>query len=305
MRNLNEDNITRAVIAMHAQAKDARVQALMTSLVQHLHAFAREVDLTEEEWFKGIQFLTEVGHITTDVRQEFILLSDTLGLSMLVTALNNKKPQGCTEATVFGPFHVEGSPHVPLGGDVANGAEGEPCYVRGSVVGTDGQPVANAELQVWQADAAGNYDVQYAHAGGEHEHRARATLNADANGDFHFKTIRAEAYPIPHDGPVGKMLEALGRHPWRPAHLHFMISAPGFERLITHVFRNGDRYLDSDAVFGVRSSLIADWIEHPPGATPDGGTSAVPFYTLDFRFVLNPVAAPAAARAAIARKVSA
>ncbi|RYF77756.1 MAG: hydroxyquinol 1,2-dioxygenase [Comamonadaceae bacterium] len=305
MRNLNEDNITRAVIAMHAQAKDARVQALMTSLVQHLHAFAREIELTEEEWFKGIQFLTDVGHITTDVRQEFILLSDTLGLSMLVTALNNKKPQGCTEATVFGPFHVEGSPHLPLGGDVANGAEGEPCYVRGSIVGIDGQPVPHAELQVWQADAAGNYDVQYAQAGGEHEHRARATLNADAHGDFHFKTIRAEAYPIPHDGPVGKMLEALGRHPWRPAHLHFMISAPGFERLITHVFRNGDRYLDSDAVFGVRSSLIADWIEHPPGATPDGGTSAVPFYTLGFRFVLNPVATPTAPRTADARKVSA
>ncbi len=309
MRNLNEDNITRAVIAMHANAKDARVQALMTSLVQHIHSFAREVELTEEEWFKGIQFLTDVGHITTDVRQEFILLSDTLGLSMLVTALNNKKPQGCTEATVFGPFHVEGSPHVPLGGDVANGAEGEPCFVRGSVVGIDGQPVPNAELQVWQADAAGNYDVQYARENGEHEHRARATLNADANGDFHFKSIRAEAYPIPHDGPVGKMLEALGRHPWRPAHLHFMITAPGFERLITHVFRNGDRYLDSDAVFGVRSSLIADWIEQAPGATPDGGTSAVPFYTLDFRFVLNPVAAPVAARATntatTARKVSA
>ena len=306
MRNLNEDNITRAVIAMHAQAKDARVQALMTSLVQHLHAFAREVELTEEEWFKGIQFLTDVGHITTEVRQEFILLSDTLGLSMLVTALNNKKPQGCTEATVFGPFHVEGSPQVPLGGDVANGAEGEPCYVRGSIVGTDGQPVPHAELQVWQADAAGNYDVQYARENGEHEHRARATLHADAHGDFHFKTIRAEAYPIPHDGPVGKMLEALGRHPWRPAHLHFMISAPGFERLITHVFRNGDRYLDSDAVFGVRSSLIADWIEHPPGATPDGGTSAVPFYTLDFRFVLHPVAAPTVARATTTtRKASA
>jgi len=305
VRNLNEDNITRAVIAMHANAKDARVLALMTSLVQHLHSFAREVELTEEEWFKGIRFLTDVGHITTDVRQEFILLSDTLGLSMLVTALNNKKPQGCTEATVFGPFHVEGSPHVPLGGDVANGAEGEPCFVRGSVVGTDGQPVANAELQVWQADAAGNYDVQYAREGAEHEHRARATLNADAHGDFHFKTIRAEAYPIPHDGPVGQMLEALGRHPWRPAHLHFMITAPGFERLITHVFRNGDRYLDSDAVFGVRSSLIADWIEHAPGATPDGGASAVPFYTLDFRFVLNPVAAPLAARATHGRKVPA
>lgn len=291
MQNLNEDNITRAVIATHAGAKSARLREVMTSLVQHLHSFAREVELTEEEWFTGIRFLTECGRITTDKRQEFILLSDTLGLSMLVTALNNQKPQGCTEATVFGPFHVENSPRVPLGGDVANGAKGEPCYVRGSVVDPQGRAIPRAELQVWQADAAGKYDVQYAAAaGGEQEHRARATLNADARGAFHFKTIRAEAYPIPHDGPVGKMLEALGRHPWRPAHLHFMITAPGFERLITHVFRNGDKYLDSDAVFGVRSSLVADWVEHAPGVAPDGSRSELPFHTLDFRFVLNPKA---------------
>jgi hydroxyquinol 1,2-dioxygenase len=184
---------------------------------------------------------------------------------------------------VFGPFHVEGSPEYPLGADVANGARGEPCYVHGRVLAPDGSPVPNAELQVWQADADGLYDVQYK---GEHEHRARGTLHADAEGRFHFKSIRAEAYPIPHDGPVGRMLDALGRHPWRPAHLHFMITAPGFQRLITHVFRNGDPYLDSDAVFGVRRSLIADWVEHPPGRTPDGGTCEVPFYTLDFDFVL-------------------
>jgi hydroxyquinol 1,2-dioxygenase len=285
MRNLDEDNITRAVICMHASAGNVRLREVMTSLVQNLHAFARDVNLTEEEWLKGIQFLTEVGHITSATRQEFILLSDTLGLSMLVTALNNKKPKGCTESTVFGPFHVEGAPHVELGSDVANGAKGEPCYVRGTVTGLDGHPVPNAELQVWQADAAGNYDVQYK----DDEHRARAVLNADVHGCFHFKTIRAEAYPIPHDGPVGKMLNCLGRHPWRPAHLHFMITAPGYERLITHVFRNGDQYLDSDAVFGVRSSLIADWVEHPAGLTPDGLQSEVPFYTLDFQFVLNPV----------------
>lgn len=289
MRNLDEDNITRAVIGMHADAANPRLREIMTGLVQHLHAFARDVALTEDEWFEGIRFLTEVGHITNGTRQEFILLSDTLGLSMLVTALNNKKPKGCTEATVFGPFHVEDSPRVELGGDVANGAPGEPCYVRGTVVGLDGRPVPNAELQVWQADEAGFYDVQY---GDGAPQRARATLQADEQGGFHFKTIRAEAYPIPHDGPVGRLLEALGRHPWRPAHLHFMIIAPGYERLITHVFRNGDRYLDSDAVFGVRSSLIADWIEHPPGPAPDGSRSEVPFYTLDFRFVLNP--APAA-----------
>jgi len=288
---MDEDNITRAVIGMHASSGNPRLRVLMTSLVQHLHAFAREVELTEDEWFRGIQFLTQVGHITTATRQEFILLSDTLGLSTLVTALNNKKPQGCTEATVFGPFHVEDSPRVELGGDVANGAQGEPCFVSGTVVDPDGRSVPHAELQVWQADAAGNYDVQY---GADEPHRARATLNADERGAFYFKSIRAESYPIPHDGPVGQMLEALGRHPWRPAHLHFMVTAPGFERLITHVFRNGDQYLDSDAVFGVRSSLIADWDEHPPGHAPDGTVSAVPFYTLNFRFVLNPASAAAA-----------
>lgn len=286
LRNLDEDNITRAVIGTHAGAASARLRELMTSLIQHLHAFARETRLTEAEWMQGIEFLTEVGHITTDKRQEFILLSDTLGLSMLVTALNHRKPEGCTEATVFGPFHVEDSPRVELGGDVANGAQGEPCFVRGTICGPDGRPLPHAELQVWQADAAGRYDVQY---GDDAPHRARATLTADAAGHFHFRTVRAEAYPIPHDGPVGRMLDALGRHPWRPAHLHFMITAPGHERLITHVFRNGDRYLDSDAVFGVRSSLVADWVEHAPGTTPDGARSDVPFYTLDFRFVLNPV----------------
>jgi hydroxyquinol 1,2-dioxygenase len=284
MRNLDEDTITQAVLARHTGAQNARLREVMTSLVQHLHAFARDIHLTEAEWFEGIKFLTDVGHITDDKRQEFILLSDTLGLSMLVTAQNNKKPPEATESTVFGPFHVENSPHYELGDDVSNGARGEPCYVRGRIMGIDGQPVPNAELQVWQADADGMYDVQYT---GRDEHRARGTLHADDEGRFHFKSIRAEAYPIPHDGPVGRMLKALGRHPWRPAHLHFMITAPGYERLITHVFRDGDQYLDSDAVFGVRRSLIADWVEHAPGTTPDGQVSEVPFYTLDFDFVLN------------------
>jgi len=288
MRNIDEDTITQAVIARHAQATDARLRDIMTSLVQHLHAFAREVQLTEAEWFEGIRFLTDAGHITDDKRQEFILLSDTLGLSTLVTALNNRRPKGCTEATVFGPFHVEGAPHYEHGADVAHGAKGEPAYVRGRVVDRQGRAIAGAEIQVWQADEDGRYDVQYP---GLQEHRARGVLESGADGGFHFRSIVANSYPIPHDGPVGRMLAALGRHPWRPAHLHFMISAPGYQRLITHVFRNGDRYLDSDAVFGVRSSLVADWLRHGPGRAPDGTTSEVPFYTLDFDFVLEPTAA--------------
>jgi hydroxyquinol 1,2-dioxygenase len=274
MRNLTQDNITQAVIARLADTPDPRLKEIMTSLVQHLHAFARDVKLTEAEWFQGIEFLTRVGHITDDKRQEFILLSDTLGLSMLTVAMNNDKPAGCTESTVFGPFYVEGAPAFDLGGDVAQGAAGVPCEVRGCVRGLDGEAVAHAEIHVWQADAEGKYDVQRP----DHGHQARGILQADREGRYHFRSILAEAYPIPDDGPVGDMLEATKRHPWRPAHLHFMIKAPGYETLITHVFRDGDAYLDSDAVFGVRQSLIADWVRQPDGR-----------YLVEYDFVLNPV----------------
>ena len=284
MRNIDEDNITQAVIARHAAARDARAREVMTSLVQHLHAFAREVKLSEAEWAEGIRFLTDCGRLCSEARQEFGLLSDTLGLSMLVTAMNQRKPKGCTESTVVGPFHVEGVPRVEQGDDVGHGVKGVPCYVRGQVRALDGTPIAGAEVQVWQCAANGLHDVQHR---GLPEHRARGVLASGSNGSFEFKSIVPEPYPVPHDGPVGRMLQALGRDPWRPAHLHFMISAPGYERLVTHVFRKGDRYLDSDAVFGVRSSLVADWVHHAPGPTPDGHTSAEPFTTLNFAFVLN------------------
>ena len=274
MRNLNQDTITQAVLARFAATPDERLKEIMTSLVQHLHAFAREVKLTEAEWFKGIEFLTAVGRKTDDKRQEFILLSDTLGLSMLTVAMNNDKPPGCTEATVFGPFHVEGAPHFEHGEDVANGAPGQPCEVRGTVRGIGGEPVPGAVIEVWQADAEGKYDVQRE---GLQGHRARGVLESGSNGEYRFKSILAEAYPIPDDGPVGDMLRATRRHPWRPAHLHFMIKAPGYETLITHVFRNGDRYLDSDAVFGVRESLVADWVRQADGS-----------YLVEYDFVLNP-----------------
>ncbi len=275
MRNLNQDTITQAVLARLATTTDPRLKEIMTSLVQHLHAFAREVKLTEAEWLQGIEFLTATGQMCDNKRQEFILLSDTLGLSMLTVAMNNDKPLGCTEPTVFGPFFLEEAPRFKLGDDVANGAKGEPCMVRGTVKSLDGTPVPNALINVWQADADGNYDVQYTHLA---HPQARGILNADAEGKFHFRTILAEAYPIPSDGPVGKMLAATKNHPWRPAHLHFMIEAPGYERLITHVFRDHDQYLDSDVVFGVRSSLIADWVKLPDGT-----------YSLEFDFVLNPL----------------
>ncbi len=275
MRNLNQDTITQAVIARFAQTPEPRLKEVVTNLVQHLHAFARETRLTEAEWAQGIEFLTATGQKCDGQRQEFILLSDVLGLSMLTVAMNNDKPLGCTEATVVGPFHVEGAPHYALGADVANGAVGQPCLVRGRVLGLGGETVPNAVIEVWQADAEGKYDVQYADLA---EPRARGVLRSDAAGGFHFRSIVAEPYPIPHDGPVGELLKATLRHPWRPAHLHFMIQADGYETLTTHVFRHGDPYLDSDAVFGVRESLVADWVQQPDGQ-----------FSLDFDFVLNPL----------------
>jgi hydroxyquinol 1,2-dioxygenase len=262
---------------------------VMTSLVQHLHSFARDVKLTENEWRYAIDFLTDVGHITDEKRQEFVLLSDTLGLSMLVTTQNNRKPVECTEATVLGPFFVTGAPEYRNGDDISNGAAGLPCFVTGSVRGLSGEPVAGASLEVWQSDEDGYYDVQYGDPQDANvAYQARGRLQTLPDGRFHFRSILAEAYPIPHDGPVGRMLDALGRHPWRPAHLHFWIKAPGYEPLITHVFRNGDQYLDSDAVFGVRSTLIVDWAQHPPGVAPDGTAMDTAFNTLNYDFVLNP-----------------
>lgn len=274
MRNLNEDNITQAVIARFANTPDPRLKEIVTSLVQHLHSFAREVRLTEDEWFKGIEFLTKSGHITDEKRQEFILLSDVLGLSMLTVALNNKKPPGCTESTVFGPFHVDNAPHYDLGADIANGAKGIPCMVRGHVRNIEGNPIPGAELDVWQSDENGKYDVQYQDLD---QAQGRGIFKADHSGAYYFKSILAEPYPIPHDGPVGDLLTATKRHPWRPAHLHFLVKAPGYETLITHVFRSEDPYLDSDAVFGVRKSLIADWVRQEDGT-----------YLVEYDFVLNP-----------------
>jgi hydroxyquinol 1,2-dioxygenase len=275
LRNLTQDNITQAVIAQLAQTPDARLREVLTSLVQHLHAFARDVQLGEAEWLQGIRFLTEVGHTTTATRQEFVLLSDTLGLSMLTAAMNNDKPPGCTEATVLGPCHGEGAPHGENRADLANGARGEPCLVRGRVLGLQGEAVADAAIDVWQADANGNSDAQSAEPA---RHQPRGVARSGPDGRFELRTVLAQSSPIPHDGPVGALLRATGRHPWRPAHLHFRIAVPGYAPLATHVFRNGDPYLDSDAVFGVRESLVADWKR-----LSDGG------YLLEYDFVLNPL----------------
>ena len=286
MRNIDEHTITAAVLESMAGSQDARLKQVLSALVRHLHDFAREVRLTEAEWMAGIEFLTATGQKCDDKRQEFILLSDTLGLSILTVAQNHPTSPQATEATVFGPFHVQGAPHFALGDDISGGAKGEPLFVQATVRGPDGAPVADAEGDVWQADADGLYDVQRPELAGA---QARGVLRTDAEGNLRFRSVLPVAYPIPTDGPVGRMLGATGRHPWRPAHVHFMIQAPGYQTLITHVFRDGDEYLDSDAVFGVRSSLIGDFQRHEPGRAPDGNAHLAPFYTLNFDFVLEPV----------------
>ena len=283
MRSIDHHTITPAVVDAMAGTRDERLKEVMTSLVAHLHDFAREVRLTEAEWLAAIRFLRAAGDITDDKRQEFILLSDALGLSTLVTALNDAWPPACTPSTVLGPFFVDGAPEYDHGGDIANGARGEPCYVSGQVRALGGAPIAGASIDVWQSDDEGYYDVQRADVA---QPQARGRLLSGADGRYAFRTILAEAYPIPHDGPVGRLLAALGRHPWRPAHLHFMIDAPGYRKLITQVFRAGGRFLDSDAVFGVRPALIADWVRHGPGRAPHGTHSPLPFHTLQFDFVL-------------------
>ena len=289
MRNINEHTITEAVLARMADCPDARLKTILNALVTHLHDFAREVKLTEAEWMRGIEFLTATGQQCTDKRQEFILLSDTLGLSTLTVAMNHATSPQATEATVFGPFHVPGAPELPLGADISGGAKGEPLFVTATVRGVNGEPVAHAQVDVWEADAEGFYDLQRTDLANV---QGRAVLRTDQEGRLFFKGVLPVAYPIPTDGPVGDMLEATSRHPWRPAHVHFMIEAPGYQTLITHVFVDGDRYLDSDAVFGVRSSLIGDFQRHADGTAPDGSSKATPFHTLRFDFVLEPAIAP-------------
>jgi len=241
--------------------------------------------LTEEEWKRAIDFLTAVGHLTDDRRQEFILLSDVLGASMQTITINNEAYADATEATVFGPFFREGSPDVGLGGDVAGGAPGEPCWVEGTVTDTDGRPVAGARIEVWEADADGRYDVQY----DDDRVTGRGHLHTDNRGGYRLWAVTPTPYPIPDDGPVGDLLRATARSPMRASHLHLMVEADGLRTLVTHVFPRGDAYLDSDSVFGVRESLVVDVHQQiPTTPTPDGREVAGPWARIEVDLVLAP-----------------
>ena len=281
-----EANSAEVVISRIAADTDPRLRQIVSVLVKHLHAAVKELEPSQEEWLQAIQFLTATGHKSDDWRQEFILLSDIMGVSMLVDAINNRKPSGASESTVLGPFHIDGAPELEMGADICLDQKGEPMLVRGRILDIKGNPIAAAKIDVWQANDEGFYDVQQ--QGIQPEFNLRGVFRTGSNGAYWFRGVKPRYYPIPADGPVGQMLQALGRHPYRPAHLHYIITANGFAPLTTHIFDPDDKYIHSDAVFGVKQSLMAkfDWIDQPQAIADADMTT--PFYLVEHDFVLAP-----------------
>jgi catechol 1,2-dioxygenase len=285
MRHVAEDSLTDAVVATLAEDAEPRFREIMTALIRHLHGFAREVELSKEEWLAAIEFLYETGRKTTRTRNEFILLSDTLGLSSLVDMTSSRGDDGATEASVLGPFYLDGAPMIENGGDLIRGNAGEPGVVSGRVTATDGAPIAGALLDVWQNAANGLYSTEDPD---QPDDNLRARLRTDAEGRYRFTTIRPVPYTVPEDGPAGAMLRAMGRHPWRPAHIHFRVSAPGCRELITELYPDDDRYIDEDAVFGVRKSLAVPFTRNDSAEEAARYNLTAPFFELRYNFVLRP-----------------
>jgi len=284
MREFDEKSITAAVLARMDQCEDPRFKQVMSSLITHLHDFVREVKLTEAEWINAIMFLTDTGKTCTDKRQEFILLSDTLGVSILVITINNPASNGTSDSTVLGPYYWEGAPELPWGANLAVDVKGEPAFYSGRVLSSDGTPIAGALLDIWSGDGEGTYDMQMP---GDVGMKARGRIRTDAQGRYSFRSIKPEYYPVPTDGPVGRMLNKMGRHPMRPGHIHMIVSAPGHHPITTHLFAAGSQYIDSDAVFGVKESLVTAFAKHAAGKAPDGTTIDVPYYTVNYDFRLR------------------
>jgi hydroxyquinol 1,2-dioxygenase len=282
---VTEDNITDLAVERWATAKDPRLAELMTAFVRHLHDFAREVRLTEAEWMAAMQWLTATGQISNEKREEFILASDVLGLSMLVVQMNHRLDPQATPATVLGPFHIDGSPEFDYAGDMSDGLPGTPLYLHGTVRDLAGNPVAGGVLDVWQADNDGAYEVQIPDVD---EARLRAKYTTREDGSYCIRTIAPLGYTIPMDGPVGDLIGRTEISHFRPAHIHFLINVPGYEPLITHLFREGSQYLDIDVVFGTKQELVVRFDEREAGPTPDGGTSEVPWVEARYDFVLQP-----------------
>jgi hydroxyquinol 1,2-dioxygenase len=288
MTYVTEENLTDLAIERWSQIPDPRLRQVMTALVKHLHAFVREVEPTGKEWFTAIDWLTRTGQLSNDKRQEFILSSDVLGVSMLVDAINNRLATDATPSTVEGPFHIHDSPEVALGGNMAAGAPGEPCFVTGTVRGVGGEPVAGAELDVWQTDGEGLYEAQRNVDGAW----MRAVYRTGGDGRYAIRTVAPIGYTIPMDGTVGELMERTQISHMRPAHIHFEVRAPGYKPVTTHLFRRGDQYIESDVVFGVKEPLIVDFQDRPAGEAPNGERLETPFCEVRYDFVLQK--APAA-----------
>ncbi|WP_439031554.1 dioxygenase [Gordonia terrae] len=284
MAFVSEENITDLALERWATSHSPRMAELMTTLVRHIHDYAREVELTSDEWVTAIEWLTEVGQISDDKRQEFILASDVVGLSMLVVQLNNRFDDTATPATVLGPFHIDGSPPAPYGFDMSDGIEGTPLFVTGRVIDTEGTPIPGAILDVWQADATGTYEAQIPDID---EARLRAKYAATDDGTYCVRTIAPLGYTIPMDGPVGMLMRNTDISEYRPAHIHFMFDEPGHRKLITHLFQHGTDYLDTDVVFGVKDELIVEFSPHSAGKAPDGTHLDRPFLVAHHDFVLQ------------------
>jgi hydroxyquinol 1,2-dioxygenase len=290
MTYVTEQNLTDIAIERWKQIPDPRLRQVMSSLIRHLHAFVRNVEPTEAEWFAAIDWLTRTGKMCTDKRQEFILASDVLGVSMLVDAINHRLPTGATPTTVTGPFHIEDSPQLATGADMAGGAPGEPLFISGIVRGLDGTPIADAALDVWQTDGDGLYEAQRQVAGPW----LRAIYRTGPDGAYSIRTVAPVGYTIPMDGTVGELMKRTTISHMRPAHVHFLVEAPGYERIVTHLFKNGDPWIETDVVYGVKKELIVDFVRMPPGPAPTGEMIDTPFWVVKFDFVLKQAAEAAA-----------
>jgi hydroxyquinol 1,2-dioxygenase len=277
-----EGNLTELALKQWEACHSPRLRQIMQALVKHLHGFARDVDLKQDEWLMAVNWLAKTGQLSSEKRQEFILLSDVLGISMLVDAINHRFPEGATPSTVIGPFHIDGSPELPMGANVAEGLAGETCFLIGTVRDLNGKPIEGAKLDIWQADADGFYESQL----GKEEPTLRAVFHTGADGKYVIRTIAPPGYSIPMDGTVGDLLRETDISHFRPAHIHFYISAPGYETLITHLFKKGAKYIDSDVVFGVKDKLIVEFKKQPAGKTPTGEISAEPFVVVNYDFTL-------------------
>ena len=278
-----EENLTDLAVKQWGACHSPRLRQIMQSLVKHLHGFARDVELKQDEWLMAVEWLAKTGKLCTDKRQEFILLSDVLGISMLVDAMNHRFPEGATPSTVIGPFHIDDSPEMPMGANLAEGLAGETCFLVGTVSDMDGKPVAGAKLDIWQADADGLYESQL----GAEEPVLRAVFHTGAEGTYAIRTIAPPGYSIPMDGTVGDLLRETDISHFRPAHIHFLITAHGYETLITHLFKKDAKYIDSDVVFGVKEKLIVEFEKHPAGKTPTGEVSSEPYVVVNYDFVLS------------------